>query len=1205
MKFNPDSQRFISQAKKAVEELKPRIYSKELLDLDRKEAEFSSQKLDTAEYIKYLLDSANMISSRDRSKNIDNILFERGAEGTESRTAKYKNIFLLKETMEMEKHIDQPKIMTESANLILNLQAKLRNENLKTDLDALMARAKLFNDQKTSPFSFYSYLKDLALKHIRPGLDGSDESALSSRPGLEQKYPELMNFIEYLTKVNSLDSTKLFLELENLNFEIKENIAKTDEQKLLIKASRNINFLENFFNLKVSNEDLDYYVNHRDEHKIGFFKDFLSPTIKKYNINAFIDYNPALIDNHLQELEEFYKVVKDRDIAMVNNSLSEITKRDVKLATLVHGGFHTKGITSLLREKGYSYIIVSPYSKTDMDEENYHFLLQGRRKPITELLQKLDLSKIIKNLMNSPETLRINLGFDEDMETALRDEVMPQLNKEWGTNEKLGSLKQRMAQAIITAGPDKVEKWNQLAATGFYSFEVKGLEEGIFIFKYTFMKQEVEYIVITKDKAWMAKKEEIASFDSAPQIGKGFAKMAVSPVPNVLAIDAFYSALSANDHAILDLVIKQAQDNVLPLQRNNVANILAGTYLAKPMPNNEDPAWLLITIGMDRGLALTLVDKVKNMAADVRNAVPRSVSASTDTLMPMGLSYEVKQEEVSRLSQVTIYSNMLEGFLDPDQASTKMEGLVEYNEESLMGFMRKVFEVGAEQINNLDGGTRKRLLKGFYDLFEQAGKKDVTFYLAPEEFVGKGVYMRRVKIEGQNHYGVLVNKAYYNTVSAVLAKIRVAEKSGTVLSEYSELMKKAVYYTVFERVMHELLENEKQLEQALALSDSTSYENKKAAIREAINDMETRSFTDVDAVLYVYLCYGAMAGRIKLVRDLLKDGSESDRKLARTILGPNKYGKLERLFNRWGRRAFLAQVPLIGEFKSELWSNAAAFVGETYARTITAVADNRGVNVDAILAALSKEMKTTSGLSRVVYDKFIIELAKQAKNMPLDKDMELVVEVNEPVGGKHIETYRFYVNWQFVLGQFAVRALSIYLDVVALAEGNTTALNYEKPVVVIEPEDVQKIAAEYQALTESKTLASQDKILRDVLVDDVFAIRASKMMTLEEKLKKMRWVTDNPNRILLVLVSTLDEYRAVEDIKDVNDRVHLVVLVGDDGLTDEDVQDAGIDSQYLYKSTTPGLQELFAKAADLPAPTSLTKVLDDSRDKADAVWRQI
>ena len=412
MKFSPSSQVFISQTKKAIVELKPKVYSKDLLDLDQKEAEFSSQKLDTAKYIQYLTNFT-------KKSNIS--------------MANYKNISLLTETMEKEKTIDQLKIMNQSQNLLLNLQSSLQIKSLNNDLDSLMARANLYKDQKISPFSFYSYLKDLANKHLK-----EDFSA---------KYPELNNFVDYLTKVNSLDSTKLFTELEDLNFTIKEALSKNDEQKTLIKLDHNISFLENFFNLKVSNEDLDYYLNNKDSHKVAFFKDFLPKTLKRYNINAFIDYNPALIDNHLQELEDFYKIVKDRDIAMVTNAISEIEKRNVKLATLVHGGFHTKGITKLLREKGYSYIIVSPYSKTDMDEENYHFLLSGRRKPIEEILKKeFNLPKIVDKFT---KTLRVGIMFaDTGLQDALNALLKRELGISTGDTATLQATMERLHAAI-------------------------------------------------------------------------------------------------------------------------------------------------------------------------------------------------------------------------------------------------------------------------------------------------------------------------------------------------------------------------------------------------------------------------------------------------------------------------------------------------------------------------------------------------------------------------------------------------------------------------------------------------------------------------------------------------------------------------------------------------------------------------------------
>jgi len=386
MKFSPESQVFISQARKALDQIKTMIYTRELKAIDQKELDYENEKIETDEYLTHL-------NSYIQKFNIP--------------TENYRNITLLTEATQEEKAINQEKVMQESQNLLLNLQEALSSGNNRTEIDSLMVKIQLFKEQKISPFSFYSYLKDLALRHI---------------PDKIANYPNLNDFIAYLAKVNSLDTTKLFVEMEDLAYEIKTSISKTDEQKTIIKALRNIKFLEGFFNLKVSNEELDYYLANKDSHRVPFFKAFLGPALKKYQISAFIDYNPDLIDYHLNELEDFYKTVKARDVAMVRNATSEIERRKVKVAALVSGGFHTKGIKKLLRAKGYSYIVISPYSSTDIDEENYRYLLSGRRKPIEELLQQIDLREAIDRFSAG---LRVVLGSDTDLTKAYNNEVAP------------------------------------------------------------------------------------------------------------------------------------------------------------------------------------------------------------------------------------------------------------------------------------------------------------------------------------------------------------------------------------------------------------------------------------------------------------------------------------------------------------------------------------------------------------------------------------------------------------------------------------------------------------------------------------------------------------------------------------------------------------------------------------------------------------
>lgn len=402
MKFSPQAQIFISQTKKALSQLKNKIYSKELLALDQKETDYEDEKIETDEYLNYITDYIQKF-------NIP--------------TYKYKNITLLQESIEQEKNINSLKAMEASQKLLLNLRIVFLEKGLREDVDSLMVSSEMFYNQKISAFSFYTYLKNLALEHMQDGIEG---------------YPHLKDFTVYLAKVNSLDSTSLFNEMEDLTYEVKMRFAKNEDQRLFIKAQRNIKFLEGFFNLKVSNEELDYYLENKESHKVAWFKSTITNLTNKTNSTKqtnYIDFNPELIDGRLQEMEDFYKIVKARDVAMVENSISEIKKRDAKVAALIAGGFHTKGITRLLRDRGYSYIVVSPASSTDLDEENYHNLLAGKRTSLIDVLKHFGVSKSIRE---SDSTLRSTLVFDFDM--------TEKWNKQYG--EKYGKIEQHTALVI-------------------------------------------------------------------------------------------------------------------------------------------------------------------------------------------------------------------------------------------------------------------------------------------------------------------------------------------------------------------------------------------------------------------------------------------------------------------------------------------------------------------------------------------------------------------------------------------------------------------------------------------------------------------------------------------------------------------------------------------------------------------------------------
>jgi len=356
MEFNSDSVAFINKTTDVLKSLKPKIYTSKILELDNKYIEYEEIELDATSYLDYL------IKISPRANN-------------------YKNISLFMESLSIEKQMDQKKIVNQSQDLLNSLMSALKPEDNKLEMEILVSKASLFKDKKISSYSFYSYLSELAMKYLKDKSSG---------------YPDLFEYSDYLNKLNSLNSATLYQEIDELTYETMDLLSDNSGQKTLTKALRDIKILQKLFNLEVSNEEYSYYLEKKDEFKTSFFKAAITDLMNNAGLLEkadYIDFNPALIDSHLPELEHFYDLSYKRDIEMSKNAIKKIEEMNSKVSAIVTGGFHTQGITKALKENGYSYVVISPYAKTGIDEENYRFLLSGKRKSIEDLIGQMNNEK--------------------------------------------------------------------------------------------------------------------------------------------------------------------------------------------------------------------------------------------------------------------------------------------------------------------------------------------------------------------------------------------------------------------------------------------------------------------------------------------------------------------------------------------------------------------------------------------------------------------------------------------------------------------------------------------------------------------------------------------------------------------------------------------------------------------------------------------
>ncbi len=101
------------------------------------------------------------------------------------------------------------------------------------------------------------------------------------------------------------------------------------------------------------------------------------------------------LDKMLEMVDEFYKKADERDSAMLDNLLKKMDERGQRIGVLVAGGYHSSGITRLMRERGISYITVRPEINDMREDASFNNRMLGHVAPFDhEYKGSFELSQI-------------------------------------------------------------------------------------------------------------------------------------------------------------------------------------------------------------------------------------------------------------------------------------------------------------------------------------------------------------------------------------------------------------------------------------------------------------------------------------------------------------------------------------------------------------------------------------------------------------------------------------------------------------------------------------------------------------------------------------------------------------------------------------------------------------------------------------------
>ena len=338
-------QKAIGEFKRYAEILKVNLYSPELKEMDKTLADYKGNKTSFSAFGDFL------------KKDIEKLNLD---------TDPYPNFKKQIQARKMEGNIDFKAVDKERTALISKLEKCIN----KKQISDLVVKSLSFRMGKIGAQEFYSFLTSLA-----------KEASVDLTP-----FKNLTAHTEQLVLYASINSAELFVECDMLSDAIQDRLCSSPEQRQLARVVKDLGFLNDLYELKLSSRDLDYFRTHRGDLSSQRFLTFFAQYSNRYGIPNLSKERFSAIDQNFPVVEDFYETAKKRDHILIENAVNKMQNDSQEMAVLVTGGFHTDGITGELKRRGYSYVVITPRI-TDLNAENYYIdVMTNKKTPFEELL---------------------------------------------------------------------------------------------------------------------------------------------------------------------------------------------------------------------------------------------------------------------------------------------------------------------------------------------------------------------------------------------------------------------------------------------------------------------------------------------------------------------------------------------------------------------------------------------------------------------------------------------------------------------------------------------------------------------------------------------------------------------------------------------------------------------------------------------------
>ena len=309
----------VGRLRRSLSALENALYSPEMLDLNKNG----------------VLNHNGNVRFGDRWQEISSLADKLGVD-----YRGYAPIQNLIKVMALEKTIDFNAANTERETLLDILSKRVD----RSVLEKLILESVNYKMGKISQGSFSSYILDTARK---AGVD-------------VEAYKNLLRYADYMLIYEALDIDALKDSIQSLESGIREKIFRNDDERQLYALTRQCDILNDLFEVKLSSASLDYFKKKSGEFKPEVFKKFIQEQSARHRIGVDSALDVDAVFAGISEAMKFYESAEKRNQVILANTVRRMKAEGRNVACLVTGGFHTRGITELMKQNQMSYVVILP-----------------------------------------------------------------------------------------------------------------------------------------------------------------------------------------------------------------------------------------------------------------------------------------------------------------------------------------------------------------------------------------------------------------------------------------------------------------------------------------------------------------------------------------------------------------------------------------------------------------------------------------------------------------------------------------------------------------------------------------------------------------------------------------------------------------------------------------------------------------------------